>query len=168
MQLIWIIRSVLFTCLLGCGALFELAGKLELWEWLSQLSNSFFTGSSIIGPRPCKEAAAAAAAFLATALVRRPVKPVVFTLGVLTTSEEIDLSFLLVGSAIEDATSSALIFFLLNGKSFDLTSCKLWSALSFSVGVQPRSILHTGQHSTSSSLNFWYMHFLQTAAECKD
>ena len=140
MQLIWIIRSVLFTCLLGCGALFELAGKLELWEWLSQLSNSFFTGSSIIGPRPCKEAAAAAAAFLATALVRRPVKPVDFTLGVLTTSEEIDLSFLLVGSEIGDATSSALIFFLLNGKSFDLTSCKLWSALKITKSKKQRRL----------------------------
>jgi hypothetical protein len=74
------------------------------------------------GPRPRK---AAAAAFLATALVRRPVKLVGFTFGVLTTSEEIDLSFLLVGSESGDGTSSALIFFLLNGKSFDLTSCKL-------------------------------------------
>lgn len=78
----------------------------------------------MIGPRP-RKAAAAAAAFLATALVRRPVKPVGFTLGVLTTSEEIDLSFLLVGSEVGDGTSSALIFFRLKGKSFDLTSCKL-------------------------------------------
>ena len=69
--------------------------------------------------------AAAAAAFLATALVRRPVKPVGLTLGVSTTNEEIDLSLILVGSEILDGTSSALIFFLLNGKSFDLTSCKL-------------------------------------------
>jgi len=70
-------------------------------------------------------AVATAAAFLATALVRRPVKPVGFTLGVSTTNEEIDLSLILVGSEILDETSSALIFFLLNGKSFDLTSCKL-------------------------------------------
>jgi hypothetical protein len=75
------------------------------------------------GPRPRKEVAVAA--FLATALVRRPVKLAGFTFGVLTTSEEIDLSFLLVGSESGDGTSSALIFFLLNGKSFDLTSCKL-------------------------------------------
>lgn len=34
--------------------------------------------------------------------------------------------------------------------------------LSFSSGEQPKSILHTGQEFTSSSVNFSYMHPLQT------
>ncbi len=34
--------------------------------------------------------------------------------------------------------------------------------LSFSTGRQPRSMLHTGQQSISSSESFSYMHFLQT------
>lgn len=79
----------------------------------------------MVGPRPCK----AAAAFLVTTFVRRPVDPVGVNLGVWTTNEEIDLSFLLLGGESGDATSSALIFFLLKGKILDLTSCRLWSAL---------------------------------------
>jgi hypothetical protein len=74
----------------------------------------------MIGPRPRN-----AAAFLVTALVRRPVEPAGVILGVFTTNEEIDLSFLLIGSVMGDSASSALIFFLLNGKTFDLTSCIL-------------------------------------------
>jgi len=68
----------------------------------------------------------AAAAFLVLVLVLFPVKPgCIETLGALTTNDESDLSFLLVGSDIEDKTSWALIFFLLNGNTFDLISCKL-------------------------------------------
>jgi hypothetical protein len=90
---------------------------------LSLESFSFFTGLSVVGPRPRK---AAAAAFLVTTLVRRPVDPAGVNLGVGTTNEEIDLSFiLLLGGEIGDATSSALIFFRLNGKILDLTSCRL-------------------------------------------
>lgn len=39
--------------------------------------------------------------------------------------------------------------------------------LSLSTGTQPKSILHTGQQSTSSSESFSYMHFLQTGLELK-
>ena len=84
-------------------------------------SVSFFTVLPVVGPRPRK----AAADFLVTALVRLPVDPVGVNLGVWTTNEEIDLSFLLLGGEIGDAASPASIFFLFNGKIFDLTSCRL-------------------------------------------
>jgi hypothetical protein len=88
---------------------------------LSLESFSFFTGLSVVGPTPRK----AAAAFLVTTLDRRPVDPVGVNLGVGTTNEEIDLSFILSGGEIGDAASSALIFLRLNGKILDLTSCRL-------------------------------------------
>lgn len=34
--------------------------------------------------------------------------------------------------------------------------------LNFSNGTHPKSMLHTGQHSISSSNSFLFMHFLQT------
>lgn len=74
----------------------------------------------MIGPRPRN-----AAAFLVIALVRRPVEPAGVIRGVFTTSEEIDLSFLLTGNATGESASSALTFFLLKGKTFALTSCRL-------------------------------------------
>lgn len=37
------------------------------------------------------------------------------------------------------------------------------SYLNFSEGTAPKGISHTGQHSISSSTNFLFMHFLQTA-----
>jgi hypothetical protein len=117
-------RWYLITCLLVWGILFKLSSKLELSVCLFGLSLSFFKGSTMIGPRPRN-----AAAFLVTALVRLPVKAAGVTLGVLTTNDEIDLSLTLTGSIIGDSASSALTFFLLNGKNFDLTSCILWSAL---------------------------------------
>lgn len=39
------------------------------------------------------------------------------------------------------------------------------SYLNFSEGTAPRGISHTGQFSNSSSANFLFMHFLQTAKE---
>ncbi|KAK3031686.1 hypothetical protein RJ639_035054 [Escallonia herrerae] len=62
------------------------------------------------------------------------------TLGVLTTNEESDLSFLLTGNNTEGTSSDR----------------------SFSTGAQPKSILQIGQHSSSSSESFLCMHFLQT------
>lgn len=74
---------------------------------------------------PCK-----AAAFLATALDLLPVMVAwVDTLGVLTTNDDRDLSFLLAGNVLEGTTSGAFIFLLLKGKILALTSCRLWSGL---------------------------------------
>lgn len=42
------------------------------------------------------------------------------------------------------------------------------SNLNFSSGTQPRSVLHIGQHSNSSSEILLYMHFLQTGWNSKD
>jgi hypothetical protein len=113
-------HGYLFTCLLVWGTLPKLLSKLELSVCLFNLSLSFFGGSTIIGPRPRNSAV-----FLVTALVRRPVEPAGVIRGVFTTSEEIDLSFLLAGNVLGDSASSALTFFLLNGKIFALTSCRL-------------------------------------------
>lgn len=74
---------------------------------------------------PCK-----AAAFLATALDLLPViVTCVDTLGVSTTNDDSDLSFLLAGNVAEGTTSGAFTFLLLKGKILALTSCKLWSGL---------------------------------------
>lgn len=74
---------------------------------------------------PCK-----AAAFLATALDLLPViVTCVDTLGVFTTNDDSDLSFLLAGNVVEGTTSGAFTFLLLEGKILALTSCKLWSGL---------------------------------------
>lgn len=63
---------------------------------------------------------------LATVFVRRPVKPVwLDTRGVLITSEERDLSFLLTGNETEGKTAGVSTFPLLEGKTFAITSCKL-------------------------------------------
>lgn len=53
------------------------------------------------------------------------------TLGVLTTKDESDLSFLLAGNGTEVTTSGsgASTFLPFKGKTLDLTSCKLWSGL---------------------------------------
>lgn len=51
------------------------------------------------------------------------------TLGVLTTSDESDLSFRLNGNVIEGVTSGAFTRLRLYGKILALTSCKLWSGL---------------------------------------
>lgn len=51
------------------------------------------------------------------------------TLGVLTTKDERDLSFLLAGNGIEVTTSGAFTFLPFKGKTLALTSCKLWSGL---------------------------------------
>lgn len=80
---------------------------------------------------PCK-----VEAFLATALVLLPVMVAwVDTLGVLTTNDESDLSFLLAGSVAEGITSGAFTFLLLKGKILALTSCKLWSGLITKVNI---------------------------------
>lgn len=65
-------------------------------------------------------------ALLATAFVRCPLKPVwLDTRGVLITSEERDLSFLLTGNETEGTTRGVSTFLLLEGKIFAITSCKL-------------------------------------------
>lgn len=72
-----------------------------------------------------------AAAFLATFLDLLPVKPLlcIDTLGVFTTNEDSDLSFLFTGNEAKGETSGALIFLLLRGNILALISCKLWSGL---------------------------------------
>lgn len=71
-----------------------------------------------------------APAFLATALDLLPVMVAwADTLGVLTTNDDRDLSFLLAGNVCEGTASGALTFLLLKGKILVLTSCKLWSGL---------------------------------------
>ena len=78
-------------------------------------------GSSIRGLNPRK-----LEALLVITFVLLPVKPdCVATLGVLTTNEESDLSFLLTGNVIVGTASGSLTFLLLKGKIFDRTSCKL-------------------------------------------
>lgn len=80
---------------------------------------------SIENLEPCK-----AEAFLETALDLLPVMVAwVDTLGVLTTNDESDLSFLLAGNVVEGTASGAFTFLLLKGKILALTSCKLWSGL---------------------------------------
>lgn len=70
--------------------------------------------------------------FLVTAFVLFPVVPACAeTLGVFTTKEEIDLSFLLVGNVIEDTTSGALSFLRFRGNILALKSCKMWSGLKY-------------------------------------
>ena len=88
-------------------------------------TSSFLIGSSMkkLEPRP-------GALFLAKDFVLLPVNSVcIDTLGVLTTNDDKDLSFLLTGSEIDGATSGDLIFLLLKGKILALISCKLWSGL---------------------------------------
>lgn len=51
------------------------------------------------------------------------------TLGVLTTNEDRDLSFLLAGNGIEHTASGAPELILLEGKSLNLSSRKLLSPL---------------------------------------
>lgn len=70
------------------------------------------------------------AALLTTALVLFPVKvDWAAILGVLTTNDDIDRSFLLTGEGTEGVTSGAVTFFPLGGKIFALMSCRLWSGL---------------------------------------
>lgn len=70
-------------------------------------------------------------AFLAVAFDLLPVSvDCVDTLGVLTTNEDRDLSFLLTGNVTEGITiSGAFTFLLLKGNILALTSCILWSGL---------------------------------------
>jgi hypothetical protein len=70
---------------------------------------------------------------LLSAFVLLPVNPVcIGTLGVLTTNDDSDLSFLLTGSEFVGVTSGASTFLLFNGKILALISCKLWSGLHIS------------------------------------
>ena len=51
------------------------------------------------------------------------------TVGVLTTKDERDLSFLLAGNGTEGAGSGVFTFLPFKGKTLALTSCKVWSGL---------------------------------------
>lgn len=95
-----------------------MSGELDFSSRLSAFSCSCFTDSLTIGPKPRK-----AEVLRGIAFVRRPVKPAgVETLGVLTTNEESDFSFLLRGNV---TASGASTFLLLKGNIFDLISCRL-------------------------------------------
>ena len=108
-----------FTCFLFWEILLGDSGELERVGWSSADSGEL---------KP--EARRAAVAFLTPALDLLPVNPVcIGTLGVLTTRDDKDLSFLFAGSAIEGTTSDALTFFLLKGNIFPRISCRLWSGL---------------------------------------
>ena len=114
-----------FTCLMFWVNLFRVSGELELAGRSPTESSSFLMSFSIEKPEPLK-----AVAFLATDFVLLPVIVVcVDTLGVLTTKDESDLSFLLTGNVTGSTTSGAFTFLLLKGKILALTSCKLWSGL---------------------------------------
>ena len=113
------------TCLIFWVNLVKVSGELKPSGCSSTESSSFLTGFSIGKLEPRK-----ADAFLDTALDLLPVIAVcVDTLGVLTTNDESDLSFLLTGNVTEAVTSGAFTFLLLKGKILILTSCKLWSGL---------------------------------------
>lgn len=87
--------------------LFKVSSELELSSWSSPEPSSFLRDFSIEKLEPHN-------AFLATDFVLLPVIPVCEdTLGVLTTSDESDLSFLLTGNATEVTISGAFTFRLL-------------------------------------------------------
>lgn len=114
--------AIRFTCLIFCEILSRDSLKLDVARQ-SSASSSLFIGSSISNPLK-------AAAFLPAAFVLLRVKPLcVATRGVLTTNEESDLSFLLIGNEMEGTSSGASTFLLLKGKILDLTSLILWSGL---------------------------------------
>lgn len=103
-------------------SLFEISRELEL-SWWSSTESSFLTNLSTekLEPRGF---------FLAGTFDLFPVKVVCGdTLGVLTTSDESDLSFLLNGNVTEGTASGDLTLLRFEGKILLLTSCKLWSGL---------------------------------------
>lgn len=118
----WNILVIVFTCLKFCVSLLEIARELELSWWSSMESSSFLTDlSTEKDPRGF---------FLGGPFDLLPVKVVCGdTLGVQTTSEDSDLSFLLNGNVTEGTTSGAFTLLLFEGNIFHLTSCKLWSGL---------------------------------------
>lgn len=112
------------TCPVFWANLFALSGELELSGWSSSNSSSFLMGFSrekLDERRPL--------AFLVDFVLLPVMVACVDTLGVLTTKDERDLSFLLAGNGTEGATSGAFTFLPFKGKILALTSCKLWSGL---------------------------------------
>lgn len=75
------------------------------------------------------------------------------TLGVLTTKDESDLSFLLAGIVIEGTASGVLAFLFFKGKILALTSCKLWSGL-----VMKKETNTRGEHATMHGSTFDYQY----------
>ena len=141
-----------FTCLLFRVILFWESWELELTGWSSAESSFLVCSSTAKPPR--------IAAFLA-AFVLLPVKPVcIGTLGVLTTNEDSDLSFLLTGSEFVGVTSGASTFLLFRGKILALISCRLWSGLHM-INEKPLVWTHDNtkhQHRQTSLYLFWHTH----------
>lgn len=138
-------RLSFLTCSVFWGSLFEVSRELELSGW-SPDTSSFLMGFSmekLEDRRPL--------AFLVGFVLLPVMVACADALGVITTKDERDLSFLLAGNGTEGATSGAFAFLPFKGKILALISCKLWSGLSFSSGTQPKSMLQIGQHSNSSS-----------------
>lgn len=110
--------SIIFTCFLFCMILFSVSGELDPSRRSSMESSSFLGVSSVAGLAPL-----GAELFLTPALVLLPVTPACMdTLGVLTTKDDSDLSFLLAGGETEGATSGASTFLPLRGKILALIS----------------------------------------------
>ena len=110
--------------------LLSVSGELEP-SWRSSPESSSFLGvSSAVGLPPL-----GTDPFLTPALVLLPVTPAcIDTLGVLTTKDDSDLSFLLAGGETEAGTSGASTFLLFKGNILALMSCRLWSGLQYKKG----------------------------------
>ena len=110
--------SIFFTCLFFWVNFLSVSGELALSVWSS---SSFFT------PLLVNEPLLPRTSFLMRDfVVLFPVVPVCAeSLGVFTTKDEIDLSFLLAGNVI----SRSLSLFRFRGNILALRSCKMWSGL---------------------------------------
>lgn len=126
-NVLWRARISLSTCPLFWRNLFEASGELELSGQSSSSSASFLIDLSMEKLEDRR-----LLAFL-VGFVLLPVMVVCTdTLGVLTTKDERDLSFLLAGNGSEAATASgsgAFTFLPFKGKILALTSCLVWSGL---------------------------------------
>lgn len=112
------------TCPAFLEELFEVSGKHELSWRSSSNSSSFLTSFSMGKLEPCRPLA-----FLVGFVLLPVMVDCVDTLGVLTTKDESDLSFLLAGNSTEGPATGAFSFLFLKGKILFLKSCKLLSGL---------------------------------------
>jgi len=115
---------VFLTCPALFADLFEVSGEHELSWRSSSNSSSFLMSFSTEKPEPCRPSA-----FLVGFVLLPVMVDCVDTLGVLTTKDESDLSFLLAGNSTEGIATAAFCFLLLKGKILFLKSCKLLSGL---------------------------------------
>ena len=112
------------TCPPFLADLFEVSGEHELSWWSSSNSSSFLMSFSMEKLDPCRPLA-----FLAGFVLLPVMVDCVHTLGVLTTKDESDLSFLLAGNSAEETDTGAFSFLFLKGKILFLKSCKMLSGL---------------------------------------